>query len=106
MEPPGLLVRLGYFTATDVLIPNKSLYGLRSAPRAWERERSEKMDNAIIAKASGDQYGELQLKPHSLVPGLWSIYGGEEIVGMTTMFVDDGLSTVHRPRSRAPRAVV
>ena len=92
MKPPGLLVRLGYFKATDVLIPNKSLYGLRSAPRAWERERSEKMDNAIIAKAPGDQYGELQLKPHSLVPGLRSIYDGEEIVGMTTMFVDDGLS--------------
>eukprot|EP00439_Symbiodinium_sp_Y106_P079689 s1558_g18.t1 len=50
------------------------------------------MDNAIIAKASGDQHGELQLKPHSLVPELWSIYDGEEIVGMTTMFVDDGLS--------------
>ncbi|CAE7761954.1 EMB2076 [Symbiodinium sp. CCMP2592] len=57
-----------------------------------ERERSERLDNAMIAKAPGDSYGDLHLKLHSLVLGLWSFYDGSEIVGMTTMFVDDGLT--------------
>ena len=95
MKPPAILVRLGYFDEDTILIPQKSLYGLRRAPRDWEQERSAKMDGAVLPAAETDELGDLVLHPHSDIPGLWTVMDGEEIVGYVTMFVDDGLGIGH-----------
>ena len=73
MKPPGILVKLGYFDADTLLIPDKSLYGLKRAPRDWEEERGSKLDNKVLKARDGDKHGDLVLKPHADIPGLWSV---------------------------------
>ena len=67
MKPPGILVKLGYFDADTLLIPDKSLYGLKRAPRDWEEERGSKLDNKVLKARDGDKHGDLD------IPGLWSV---------------------------------
>ena len=95
MKSPAILVRLDYFDEDTILIPQKSLYGLRRAPRDWEQERSAKMDGVVLPAAGTDELGDLVLHPHSDIPGLWTVLDGEAIVGYVTMFVDDGLGIGH-----------
>ena len=94
MKPPGILVKLGYFDPDTLLIPDKSLYGLKRAPRDWEEERGSKLDNKVLKARDGDKHGDLVLKPHADIPGLWSVVTVAEgkLLGFTTMFVDDGLA--------------
>ena len=94
MKPPGILVKLGYFDSDTLLIPDKSLYGLKRAPRDWEEERGSKLDNKVLKARDGDKHGDLVLKPHADIPGLWSVVTVAEgkLLGFTTMFVDDGLA--------------
>ena len=94
MKPPGILVKLGYFDPDTLLIPDKSLYGLKRAPRDWEEERGFRLDNKVLKARDGDKHGDLVLKPHADIPGLWSVVTVAEgkLLGFTTMFVDDGLA--------------
>ena len=93
MKPPGILVKLGYFDQDTLLIPDKSLYGLKRAPRDWEEERGLKMNDKVLEGRDGDAHGDLVLRAHPDIPGLWSVISvdGEKLLGYTTMFVDDGL---------------
>ena len=94
MKPPGILVKLGYFDSETLLIPDKSLYGLKRAPRDWEEERGTKLNNKVLKARDKDKHGDLVLRPHADIPGLWSVVTVAEgkLLGFTTMFVDDGLT--------------
>ncbi|CAE7646758.1 RE1 [Symbiodinium pilosum] len=93
MWPPGVLVKLGYFDPDTLLVPDKSLYGLKRAPRDWETERGSKLDDKILKAKATDTHGDLMLRAHPDIPGLWSVVAISDgrLLGYTTMFVDDGL---------------
>ena len=97
MKPPGVLVRLGYFDLETLLVPDKLLYGLKRAPRDWETERGSKLNDRVLKAKDKDVHGDLMLRAHPDIPGLWSVVAvpDGQFLGYTTMFVDDGLCIGH-----------
>ena len=95
MKPPG--VRLGYFDPETLLVPDKSLYGLKRAPRDWDTERGSKLNDRVLKAKDKDVHGDLMLRAHPDIPGLWSVVAVSDgqLLGYTTMFVDDGLCIGH-----------
>ena len=82
---------MGYFDPDTSLVPDKSLYGLQRAPRDWETERGSKLDNKVLKSKATDTRGDLMLKAHLDIPGLWSVVSvrDNQLMGYTAMFDDE-----------------
>ena len=78
----------------EVWLVKKAVYGLRAAPKAWERARDQKLNNAVLTAEAGHELGDLRLVLWDITEGLWRIVQASRpdvILGVLAMYVDDGL---------------
>ena len=94
LQPPPIMRKLAKAADDEIWIVKKAVYGLRAAPKAWERARDQKLNNAILTAEAGHELGDLRLVPWDITAGLWRIVQTSKpdvILGVLAMYVDDGL---------------
>ena len=94
LHPPPILRRLSKAAEDEVWLVRKAVYGLRAAPKAWEKARGAKLNNAVLKPGAEDKLGELALVPWNLTAGLWRVVRANnpgEVLGVLGMYVDDGI---------------
>ena len=94
LQPPPILRKLAKVGDDEVWLVKKAVYGLRAAPKAWERARDQKLNNAVLTAEAGHELGDLRLVPWDITAGLWRIVQGSRpdvTLGVLAMYVDDGL---------------
>ena len=73
LRPPPILQRLAKVADDEVWLVKKAVYGLRAAPKAWEKAQDAKLDNAVLSPGAEDTLGALKLLPWKLSAGLWRV---------------------------------
>ena len=94
LRPPPILQRLAKVAGDEIWLVKKAVYGLRAAPKAWEKARDAKLDNAVLVPGAEDALGALKLEPWKLSAGLWRVVQADnpgEVLGVLGMYVDDGI---------------
>ena len=95
LQPSPIMRKLAKIADGEVWLVKKAVYGLRAAPKAWERARDQKLNNAVLTAKAGYELGDLRLVPWDITAaGLWRIVQASKpavILGVLAMYVDDGL---------------
>ena len=94
LRPPPILQRLAKVAEDEIWLVKKAVYGLRAAPKAWEKAWDAKLDNAVLVPGAEDALGALKLVPWKLSAGLWRVVQADnpgEVLGVLGMYVDDGI---------------
>ena len=82
LNPPSLLLRLGYAKEDEVWIAEKAMYGLRQSPRSWSIYRDTTLQEMSIEG--------LRLRQTTSEPNLWVVEDlDQKMVGLILVYVDD-----------------
>ena len=94
LRPPPILRRLSKAAEDEIWLVKRAVYGLRAAPKAWERARDQRLNYAVLKAEEGHELGDLKLIPWDITAGLWRIVQvdhPDKVAGVLAMYVDDGL---------------